>query len=264
MNRPADTASTMSRRSPVAGDRPVIEVHELWKVYDLGDVAVEALRGVSLTIDSGDLVAIMGASGSGKSTFMNIVGCLDRPTRGTYRLDGEDVSTLGADARATIRNRKLGFVFQSFNLIPRTSALENVEVPLYSDNDTSLTEQHERARAALASVGLGGREHHLPHQLSGGQQQRVAIARALVNQPSLLLADEPTGNLDSRTSEEVIAIFQRLNRERGLTIVLVTHEPDIASFCGRVITFRDGQVISDLRQAPQWIRSREAGEGSVA
>jgi len=234
----------------------MIEVRDLWKVYQLGDVAVEALRGVSLRIAAGELVAIMGASGSGKSTLMNIVGCLDRPTRGSYFLDGADVSSLSPDERAEIRNRKLGFVFQSFNLIARTSALENVEVPLYYDTETSLIDQHSRARDALAAVGLSGREHHLPHQLSGGQQQRVAIARALVNRPAVLLADEPTGNLDSATSEEVIAIFQQLNREQGLTIILVTHEPDIASFAQRIITFRDGRVISDVQQTPVWLTPR--------
>jgi putative ABC transport system ATP-binding protein len=226
---------------------PVIEIHDLWKIYELGDVSVEALRGVSLAIPRGQMVAVVGASGSGKSTLMNILGCLDRPTRGTYRLDGEDVSRLGADERAAIRNRRLGFVFQSFNLIPRTSALENVELPLYY-GDIPLAEQQARARAALAQVGLAERERHLPNQLSGGQQQRVAIARALVNEPALLLADEPTGNLDSATSAEILAILRRLNRERGLTVVLVTHEPDIAAAAERVITFRDGQVIADEMQ----------------
>jgi putative ABC transport system ATP-binding protein len=226
---------------------PVIEVHDLWKVYELGDVSVEALRGVSLAIPRGQLVAVVGASGSGKSTLMNILGCLDRPTRGTYRLDGRDVSRLDADERATIRNQRLGFVFQSFNLIPRTSALENVELPLYY-GDIPLAEQHQRARAALALVGLAERERHLPNQLSGGQQQRVAIARALVNRPSLLLADEPTGNLDSATSVEILGILRRLNREQGLTIVLVTHDAGIAAAAERVITFRDGYLIGDESQ----------------
>ncbi len=225
----------------------LIEVHDLWKVYELGDVSVTALAGVSLAIDRGEFVAIMGSSGSGKSTFMNLVGCLDRPTRGRYALDGIDVSTLSADDRAEIRNKKLGFVFQSFNLISRTSALENVELPLFY-SDVPLAEQRSRARASLALVGLSDREHHLPNQLSGGQQQRVAIARALVNQPPVILADEPTGNLDSRTSIEILDVFQRLNREQGMTVVLVTHEPDISTYAGRVITFRDGHVISDVRQ----------------
>jgi len=225
----------------------LIQVRDLWKIYPLGDVEVQALCGVSTDITSGEFVAVMGASGSGKSTFMNILGCLDRPTRGTYRLDGVDVSSLSADQRATIRNRQVGFVFQNFNLIARTSAWENVELPLFY-SDVPLHEQHQRARDALAAVGLNGREHHLPSQLSGGEQQRVAIARALVNRPSLLLADEPTGNLDTQTSIEILQIFQRLNREQGITIVLVTHEPDIATYPERVITFRDGQIISDVQQ----------------
>jgi putative ABC transport system ATP-binding protein len=226
----------------------LIEVRDVWKIYELGDVAVQALRGVSVDIAAGEFVAVMGASGSGKSTFMNIVGCLDRPTRGVYRLDGTDVSTLAADARAAIRNRQLGFVFQSFNLIPRTSAIENVELPLFY-SDVPLREQRQRARAALAAVGLRGREEHLPSQLSGGQQQRVAIARALVNNPAVLLADEPTGNLDTRTSEEILGIVRQLNEDQGLTIVLVTHEPDIAAYARRVLTFRDGLIVSDAPQA---------------
>jgi len=233
----------------------LIQVRDLWKIYRLGDVEVQALCGVSTDITSGEFVAVMGASGSGKSTFMNILGCLDRPTRGTYRLDGVDVSSLSADQRATIRNRQVGFVFQNFNLIPRTSAWENVELPLFY-SDVPLHEQHRRAREALTAVGLTGRENHLPSQLSGGEQQRVAIARALVNRPSLLLADEPTGNLDTQTSIEILQIFQRLNREQGITIVLVTHEPDIATYPERVITFRDGQIISDLQQRPATLRER--------
>ena len=227
----------------------LIQVRNLWKIYELGDVEVQALHEVSVDIDSGEFVAVMGASGSGKSTFMNILGCLDRPTRGTYRLAGTDVATLSSDQRATIRNQQLGFVFQNFNLLARTSAVENVELPLFY-SDVPLSEQHERARAALAVVGLGGREQSVPSQLSGGQQQRVAIARALVNRPSLLLADEPTGNLDTQTSSEIMEIFQRLNREQGITVILVTHEPDIATYAERVMTFRDGQIISDVRQTP--------------
>ena len=236
----------------------LVEVRDVWKVYELGDVEVQAFRGVSVDIAAGEFVAVMGASGSGKSTFMNIVGCLDRPTRGTYRLNGSDVSTLSADERATIRNRQLGFVFQSFNLIPRTSAIENVELPLFY-GDVPLREQRQRARDALAAVGLTGREEHLPSQLSGGQQQRVAIARALVNQPAVLLADEPTGNLDTGTSEEILEIVRRLNEEHGLTIVLVTHEPDIATYARRVLTFRDGLIVSDVQQA---VRKKVAA-GSV-
>jgi putative ABC transport system ATP-binding protein len=233
---------------------PLIQVRDLWKIYELGDVEVEALRGVSLDIAAGEFIAIMGASGSGKSTFMNIIGCLDRPTRGTYRLAGTDAAQLSADARATIRNSQLGFVFQSFNLIPRTSAIENVELPLFY-SDVPLQEQHARAHDALAAVGLNGREAHLPNQLSGGQQQRVAIARALVNRPSVLLADEPTGNLDTHTSEEILRIFQRLNRDQHLTIVLVTHENDVAAYAKRIVTFRDGLIVSDVRQRPRGAES---------
>jgi len=201
----------------------------------------------------------MGASGSGKSTFMNIVGCLDRPTRGTYRLNGVDISTLSPDQRATIRNRQIGFVFQTFNLIARTSAIENVELPLYY-SDVPLAEQRRRAGDALALVGLAGRGDHLPNQLSGGQQQRVAIARALVNRPSLLLADEPTGNLDTQTSIEILEIFVNLSRDQGITVVLVTHEPDIATYAQRVITFRDGQVVSDVRQPGARTAARPAAQ----
>lgn len=230
--------------APIPEARPVIELDHIHKIYTMGDVEVHALRGVSLTIREGEFVAIMGASGSGKSTMMNIVGCLDRPTRGTYILDGEDVSELSKDERADIRCQKIGFVFQGFNLLSRTSALENVELPmLYLGVDTAM--RHQRAMEALASVGLAGREQNHPNQLSGGQQQRVAVARSLVNNPALILADEPTGNLDSRTSVEVMEIFQRLNRERGITLVLVTHESDIAQYAGRVVVFKDGKIKSD-------------------
>jgi putative ABC transport system ATP-binding protein len=236
----------------------LIEMRDVWKVYELGDVAVEALRGVSLDIRRGEFIAVMGASGSGKSTFMNIIGCLDRPSRGLYRLAGTDVATLSADERAGIRNRQLGFVFQNFNLIPRTSALENVELPLFY-GDVPLREQRPRARQALAAVGLGGREEHVPSQLSGGQQQRVAIARALVTRPTVLLADEPTGNLDTRTSEEILEIVRHLNEDQGLTIVLVTHEVDIAAYAQRVLTFRDGLIVSD---APRTAVRRTMATGS--
>lgn len=236
---------------------PVIRVRDLWKTYTLGDVAVQALRGIDLDIGAGEFAAIMGASGSGKSTFMNIIGCLDRPTRGTYWLDGRDVSTLSADERATIRNQKLGFVFQNFNLIARTSAIENVELPLFY-SQVPLHDHHQQARAALAAVGLGDRAESLPSQLSGGQQQRVAIARALVNQPSVLLADEPTGNLDTHTSLEILEIVRRLNVEHRLTVVLVTHESDIAAFAQRVVTFRDGQIMSDVWRQPVKERSSAA------
>jgi len=224
--------------------RTVIELDHIHKTYTMGDVDVHALRGVSLTIREGEFVAIMGASGSGKSTTMNIIGCLDRPTRGHYVLDGQDVSEMSKDERADIRCQKIGFVFQGFNLLSRTSALENVELPmLYAGVDS--TERRQRAMDALAAVGLSGREQNHPNQLSGGQQQRVAVARALVNDPALILADEPTGNLDSRTSVEVMEIFQRLNRERGITLVLVTHEPDIAEYAKRVIVFKDGKIRKD-------------------
>jgi len=222
---------------------PLVEVHDLRKNYQLGETQVHALRGVSVSIDAGDFVAIMGASGSGKSTFMNILGCLDKPTSGRYLLEGADVSGLTKKDLARIRNQKIGFVFQGFNLLGRTTALENTELPmLYSK--TSKRDRERRARESLAQVGLADRADHFPSQLSGGQQQRVAIARALVNEPRMLLADEPTGNLDSRTSVEVMEIFQRLNAN-GLTIILVTHEPDIAQFAKREIAFRDGQIKRD-------------------
>jgi len=224
--------------------RALIEISNLSKVYRLGDVTVNALGGVSLRIERGSFVAIMGPSGSGKSTFMNIVGCLDKPTAGAYVLDGVNVSTLDRDELAEIRNQKIGFVFQQFNLLARTSAVENVELPLlYSPKETK--NHHEKAMRALSWVGLEGREHHHPNQLSGGQQQRVAIARALINDPHLILADEPTGALDSRTSIEIMALFQKLNRDSGMSIVLVTHEPDIAQYSNRIIRFKDGHVVSD-------------------
>ncbi len=222
----------------------------------MGDVEVHALRGASLTIREGEFVAIMGASGSGKSTTMNIIGCLDRPTRGTYMLDGQDVSQLSKDERADIRSQKIGFVFQGFNLLSRTSAIENVELPmLYAGIDSQ--ERQERAKEALAAVGLVGREQNHPNQLSGGQQQRVAIARALVNNPALILADEPTGNLDSRTSVEVMEIFQRLNREQGITLVLVTHESDISEYAQRVVVFKDGRIKKDYQIEHQRDASEE-------
>jgi putative ABC transport system ATP-binding protein len=224
---------------------PIIEVRELKKSYVIGDVTVHALRGLDLTIDTGSFVAVVGASGSGKSTFMNILGLLDRPTSGQYVLQGRDVSSLGRDERAVLRNRLIGFVFQNFNLLPRTSALENVELPLLYANGRGAQDRHKKATDLLAAVGLGERAHHTPSQLSGGQQQRVAIARSLVADPQVVLADEPTGNLDTRTSIEIMEILQRLNRERGLTIILITHETDIAEYAERVVAFRDGRVTED-------------------
>ncbi len=220
-------------------------VHDLAKTYHVGEVDVPALRGVSLSIDPGEFVALTGPSGSGKSTFMHLMGCLDRPTAGTYVLNGRDVSRLSKRELSAVRNRDIGFVFQGFNLLSRTSAIENVELPMLYGLPIPSKERRRRAAEALEAVGLGARMDHHPNQLSGGQQQRVAIARALVNNPSLLLADEPTGNLDSRTSIEVMGIFQRLNAERQITIVLVTHEPDIAEYATRIIGFRDGRVRLD-------------------
>jgi len=222
----------------------LIQVQGLTKTYRFGELEVHALRGVSLSIRKGEFVAIMGPSGSGKSTFMNILGFLDQPTHGEYLLEGIRGEKLSRDELAEIRNRKIGFVFQGFNLLARTSAMENVELPMIYAK-TSSSKRKEIAKKALADVGLQGREHHHPNRLSGGEQQRVAIARALVNQPSIILADEPTGNLDSRTSNEIMAIFQRLNRDMGITIIMITHEPDIALFAKRNIHFRDGVVVSD-------------------
>ena len=244
----------LSRRKPAPGDTdgnsaqsqaaaPVVETHALEKIYRMGDVEVPALRGISLSIGAGEFLAVMGASGSGKSTFMNLIGCLDRPTRGSYLLNGRDVSRLSRDQLARVRGEQIGFVFQGFNLLARTTALENVELPLLYQGVGS-RERQRRAAESLQRVGLGDRLGHTSAQLSGGQQQRVAIARALVNRPALLLADEPTGNLDSHTSIEVMSIFQELN-EQGLTVMLVTHEHDIAEHARRVVTFKDGLVLSD-------------------
>ena len=241
----ADTVTSIVEQSTQdSSARPVIRVEDVHKYYELGDNRVHALRGVSLEIARGEFVAVMGASGSGKSTFMNILGCLDQPTTGRYFLEGIDVSTLNKKQLAAIRNQKIGFVFQGFNLLARTTALENAELPAFYAR-VSQQERLRRAKAALAMVGLGDRMDHFPSQLSGGQQQRVAIARALVNEPSILLADEPTGNLDSRTSVEVMEILQNLNEARGLTIVLVTHETDISTFAKRAVVFRDGKIRKD-------------------
>ena len=227
----------------------LIEAREITKVYRLGEIDFKALCSISLTIEKGEFISIMGPSGSGKSTFMNILGCLDKPTTGLYLLDGTEIGGLGRDERAEIRNRKIGFVFQGFNLLPRTSAIENVELPLLY-NGISPSERRERAMAALKKVGLAGREQHHPNQLSGGQQQRVAIARALVNDAPLVLADEPTGNLDTKTSAEIMDLFVNLNKESNITVILITHEPDIAAYSRRVIRFLDGCIVSDeLRKA---------------
>src|SRR3982750_4395007 len=225
----------------------VISVRNLVKTYVVGEVEVRALRGVNLEVKTGEFLAVTGPSGSGKSTFMHIVGCLDRPTSGHYILDGQDVSTMSKNELAGVRNKKIGFVFQGFNLLSRTTALDNVELPmLYGGSGTMKpAERHKRAKDMLGAVGLGERIMHYPNQLSGGQQQRVAIARALINNPSILLADEPTGNLDTKTSIEVMGIFQTLNRERGITVVLITHEMDIAEYGTRIVTFRDGLVVAD-------------------
>jgi len=240
--------------------RVVIELDNIHKTYTMGDVQVHALRGASLRICQGEFVAIMGASGSGKSTTMNIIGCLDRPTKGTYILDGQDVSEMSKDERADIRSHKIGFVFQGFNLLSRTSALDNVELPLlYGKSTMKSAERHKRAMEVLTAVGLGNRADHHPNQLSGGQQQRVAIARALINNPSILLADEPTGNLDTKTSIEVMDIFQRLNRERGITVLLITHEQDIAEYGTRIVSFRDGLVVTDKA-----VKERRLAEDELA
>ncbi|HEY6873076.1 MAG TPA: ABC transporter ATP-binding protein [Geobacteraceae bacterium] len=230
--------------------KDVVALHNVTKVYTMGDQRVEALKGISFTVAPGEFVAIMGASGSGKSTCMNMLGCLDVPTGGEYRLEGVNVGDLSKNRLAEIRNRKIGFVFQGFNLLARTTARENVELPLVYAH-VPATARRERAMSALAQVGLADRADHYSNQLSGGQQQRVAIARALVNDPAIIMADEPTGNLDSKTSEEIMGIFQRLNRQ-GITIIMVTHEPDIAAFTGRQIIFRDGLIVSDtLNSAPR-------------
>ena len=226
----------------------VIATTDLVKTYVVGDHQVKALRGINLAVQRGEFVSVTGASGSGKSTFMHIIGCLDRPTSGHYFLDGQDVSTMTKNDLAGVRNKKIGFVFQGFNLLSRTTALDNVELPLlYGGSTLKTRERHQRAKDMLAAVGLGDRITHYPNQLSGGQQQRVAIARALITEPSILLADEPTGNLDTRTSIEVMGLFQRLNIEHGITIVLITHEMDIAEYGTRTVAFRDGRVVSDTR-----------------
>ena len=246
---------------------PVISVRNLVKTYTVGEVIVRALRGADLDVEKGEFVAVTGPSGSGKSTLMHILGCLDRPTSGQYFLDGKDVSRMSKDDLAAVRNLKIGFVFQGFNLLSRTTALDNVELPLLYNGGSKmrLAERHKRAMAALTAVGLGERYHHYPNQLSGGQQQRVAIARSLINEPSIILADEPTGNLDTRTSVEVMGIFQRLNIERGITIILITHEVDIAEYGTRLVRFRDGKIqvdepIKNRRDAAQELAAQPPPE----
>lgn len=246
----------------------IIQVINLKKEFHVGDVTVRALKGINLEIQKGEFVAIMGTSGSGKSTMLNILGCLDKPTAGEYKLDGISVSELNKNALAELRNEKLGFVFQSYNLLPRTSALENVELPLFYNNHIKSKERKERAIEALESVGLADRMHHMPNQLSGGQQQRVAIARSLVNDPVVILADEATGNLDTRTSYEIMELFQRLNADKGKTIVFVTHEPDIARLTSRNIVYRDGwvikeQAVTDRLLASEMLKSLPIGDHEI-
>jgi len=252
-------ATTMLRipRPPM----PLIELHDIWKVYCLDEVKVEALRGVSLSIENGEYVALMGPSGSGKSTLMNTLGCLDRPTSGSYLLDGEEVAVMTRDARARLRNRKIGFVFQNFNLLARTSALENVELPLLYSRSVSGRQRRRLATELLERVGLADRLGHHPGQLSGGQQQRVAIARALVNQPAILMADEPTGNLDSRTSKEIIDLLRELNATSGITIILVTHDQDIARHAKRWLVLHDGEITKDTTDFPQARRCLHSSNG---
>ena len=245
--------------------QPVISVHNLVKTYSIGDVLVPALRGICLEVQAGEFVTVVGPSGSGKSTLMHILGCLDKPTSGEYFLGGKDVSQLTDDQLSWIRNRQIGFVFQGFNLLSRTSALENVEMPLlYGGANVPAGERRKRGRAALAAVGLADRAEHYPNQLSGGQQQRVAIARALMNNPAILMADEPTGNLDSRTSIEVMEIFQALKAERGITIVVITHEPQVAEYGSRILTIRDGQIVSDEPNFRRRLARYERNEAPVA
>lgn len=237
----------------------LIEIRDACKIYDLGEVKVEALKNANLTVEQGEYLALIGPSGSGKSTLMNTLGCLDRPTSGSYKLAGEEVATMSRDERARIRNQRIGFVFQNFNLLARTSALENVELPLLYTKGVSAAERHRRAREKLNLVGLGDRLDHHPSQLSGGQQQRVAIARALVNEPAILMGDEPTGNLDSKTSREVIALFRDLNERAGITVILVTHDQNVAKNAKRTIVLRDGQIVCDTTDFAQAAQALQSG-----
>ena len=263
----AETTGQPTRRASPHRRAPVIQIHDVSKVFELGEIRVHALRNVSLRIDTGDLVGIMGSSGSGKSTLMNILGCLDIPTSGRYLIDGVDVSHMDEDDLADLSNRKIGFVFQSFNLVPRTSAIANVELPL-AYAGLGRAERRRRAKAALSSMGMANRMHHLPSELSGGQQQRVAVARAIVTNPSLILADEQTGNLDSHSTEDVLRIFGHLNEE-GRTVVLITHEPDVAEQCKRVIRLSDGEIVEDSRSlgvhdAPPVLHAQKSAHHSLA
>jgi putative ABC transport system ATP-binding protein len=237
---------------------PLIELTNVSKTYDLGEVQVAALKGATLSIERGEYVALIGPSGSGKSTLMNTLGCLDRPTSGSYRLNDQEVGTMGPNERAELRNRYLGFVFQNFNLLARTSALENVELPLLYTPGVHARDRHLRATELLEQVGLGDRLHHHPSQLSGGQQQRVAIARALVNRPSILLADEPTGNLDSKTSRDILRLFRQLNQQNGITVIIVTHDPGVAHHADRVIVLYDGQIANDTRHVSEALQSLQS------
>jgi putative ABC transport system ATP-binding protein len=239
---------------------PLIQLTGIRKVYDLGEVKVEALKGASLAIEPGEYVALVGPSGSGKSTLMNILGCLDRPTAGSYLLAGEEIADLSSDERATVRNRRIGFVFQSFNLLARTSALENVELPLLYMRGLTAAKRRQRAVELLERVGLGDRFDHHPSQLSGGQQQRVAIARALANNPAILMCDEPTGNLDTHTSKDVIRLFRKLNKEQGITLILVTHDQAIAHTARRIVVLRDGEIVQDSTDFAQAMQSLHAGD----
>jgi ABC-type lipoprotein export system ATPase subunit len=243
---------------------PLIELTNVRKVYHLGEVEVVALRSVTLNIEQGEFVALVGPSGSGKSTLMNTLGCLDRPTDGSYRLAGEEIATLGSDERALVRNRRIGFVFQNFNLLSRTSAVENVELPLMYRRGLSRQERRRQAVALLEKVGLGDRMDHHPAQLSGGQQQRVAIARALANEPAILMCDEPTGNLDTRTSKDVIHLFRELNRESGITVILVTHDPAVAHVARRIVVLRDGLVVADTTDFDRAMNALHEGELDLA
>ncbi len=242
----------------------LIQLKNVWKIYDLGEVRVEALRDATLNIEQGEYVALIGPSGSGKSTLMNTLGCLDRPTQGSYLLAGDEVSDMSRDERAKIRNQRIGFVFQNFNLLARTSALENVELPLLYSKGISSRERHQRAAELLALVGLGDRMDHHPGQLSGGQQQRVAIARALINQPSILMGDEPTGNLDTRTSREVIELFRTLNQEQGITVILVTHDQEVAGNARRIIALRDGSIVTDTENITEAVKSLHSSHEEMA